>query len=315
MKLTIKEKYDKAKFPRIRAGLDLMRPLTIIPAIIAGFFITTFSMLYNGYPFVENWQIGIFAGIVLAVLQAGGQTLNQAHPEEIKIDNINNKGKYRPIPNILSKEDGVGLALILFLIGIFRSFLININFGIFALIITFFAIEYTYEPIRAKRFLLINNFWQSISRGLLPILACYSIFGNPLGLLPLSWGILAMLFVTGAQTTKDFGDIKGDKKFNISTLPVKYNEIKTKIIMFGFILSGYSLLQILILVFNAPEILYTLYLTMPLALCSIFFTNKDTEKFENNIGWILFYSTLGLIFIIPLLTLLYLDHLYPVFSL
>lgn len=314
MKLTIKEKYEKSNFPKLRAGIDLIRPMTIVPAFVAGFFISLLAMIYTGHPITENWRMLIYAGVTLAALQGAGQAINQSHEEEIKIDKINGKGKYRPIPlGILSKEDGIGIGIMLLFIGITRGFLINVSFGVAALVIAFFAVFYTFPLIRAKRFLLINNLWQAFSRGFLPIVACWSIFGNPFSLIPVTWGIFAMLFAFSGQVTKDIPDIKGDSEYDIDTIPVKFG--KKAVVPYMIVTSVVSYIFLTFIIYKGiiPITFSFLYITLPVTIFMISTTNKKINKLENNLGWVLFYSNLGLIFLVPplvkVLSLLNLSYL------
>ena len=73
-------------------------------------------------------------------------------------------------------------------------------------------------PPRIKDVLFLNQFWVAMPRGLLGILASWSIFGNPLQPLPMCIGLIAMFFLIGGSITKDVTDSYADKKAGTHTL-------------------------------------------------------------------------------------------------
>ena len=68
-----------------------------------------------------------------------------------------------------------------------------------------FTVIYSLPP-RTKRFLFFNQVWIAIPRGLLGILASWSVFGDPFQIEALVIGSIIMVFFIGAMTTKDIVD-------------------------------------------------------------------------------------------------------------
>jgi len=288
----------RAKLSRRLAGfIALMRPFTILGALLAGFGLNYFFAFLSGKP--TSFWFSLLVGLVLGFLQAGGQALNQSIEEEIMIDKLNGK-TYRPtVEGIISPEESLTFAFCLFLVGVSLAFTLNPIFGWFALIITFFAVTYSAPPFRVKRYFLINNLHQGIARGLMPALYVGSAYGY--GYYALLFGLPLMLWVTGAQTTKDFADVKGDKAFNIQTLPVKLGFKKALVVMAAFMLSGFALLNYLIAISVFPLKFLVLNALILPSLFIIYALGQGMviKQFENNAAWVTFYATLGLFYLLP----------------
>jgi len=89
--------------------------------------------------------------------------------------------------------------------------MVNVMFTIFVLLIFVFSLTYSVPP-RIKDLLFLNQLWVAIPRGLLGVLASWSVFGNVLHPVPITIGLIAMFFLIGGSVTKDILDADADKK-------------------------------------------------------------------------------------------------------
>lgn len=288
----IKEQYKNIPLPeKVKSYLALCRPFTGLGALIAGIFLSLFA---GG-----DVAHGIFFGVVLMLLQFSGQSLNQAHYEEIAIDEINGK-TYRPVvAGKLSYNDAFRFGLILNTLALGMAFIYGVNFGLWCSLISIFAVFYTYG-LRVKKMFLVNNIWQGISRGLLPVLAIWNVYQPSSSPLPWVVGGALSIWITGAQTTKDFDDYEGDKAYGVKTVPVVLG--KEKAILFCFVVSlvGILLLIPFLVVGLLPSRYYALMmLILPTFLIYYFLKRNHKNRItENNTAWMMFYLTLGLWYVI-----------------
>jgi len=262
--------------------LQLVRPFTLLAPLLAGIIgvitpvdVVTFDIL----------KTAIHVGITLALAQGCGQCLNQY--ADVEIDSINKP--YRPLPSgALAREEALGLSWLLGIAAIGRGFWIDPFFGTIVLTLVFFAAFYSMPPFSPRKVHpYFNVFWMAFARGFLPMLGVYCITGN----ITQGWvySILAFLWVMGFQSTKDVGDIEGDLKFGIKTIPNTYGMIAVRQTMFTCLLV-YSFVATIMGVW------YMLVL-VPVGLFAIFATNKKSKLTENNYGWTAFYLGLALIYV------------------
>lgn len=306
MKKTITEETeDLVLSDRLRAVGDLVRPFTLFSPLIAGIFISMVPILLDGGSVLAHWETLIYVGVTMALLQGGGQAINQAHPEEVKIDKANGK-TYRPVPKgLLSEQEAMGVGMILIMFGITRAFTVNEMFGVFAMILAFFSIFYTLPPIRAKKRFILNIVWLGISRGFLPVVACFSVFNDPFDIISLTWGSLGFIWVLGFNVVKDIPDMKGDAEYDIPSLPVKIGKFGTVIHTASFMLvfiatSAYFVAEYLPTAFRWIYALSLIAILIPISLI----LDAPIPKLENNLAWVLFYLGLGLLFLIPPIAML-----------
>lgn len=286
---------------RIRGKLAdffaLCRPFTLLGAWMAGFFLDILFSKPN-IDFLHSFLVGM----VLALLQAGGQACNQSLREEVEIDKINKK-LYRPtVSGRMSLNEAKVISAFLFLAGISLAFLMNLNYGLFSVLIAFFAVAYTTPPFRMKKHFFLNNLWQGIARGFLPALYVASAYPEytrlavPYGLILLSW-------VTFFQGSKDITDIKGDQAYNIKTLPVVLGKQGAlKFMMIGGIFSYLALICFCLLSI-LPYRFLALVSLFPLSCIIVYSLKREIKSslFENSLGWICFYSNLALFYVLPVL--------------
>ena len=225
---------------KIRGLFELTRPFTLLAPILGGLSAALISYrvhygpiplpyFSSEFPFF-GWgfqqMLPIVWGIMALVLvNAASNVLNQVHDR--KIDQINKP--YRPIPaGIIHKDEARSMAWLLYLIVLWRASFLNGAFAFFILLLMLMTIAYSQPPVRLKKRLWVANASIAVSRGMLGFVAAWCIFdNNPFDdAIPWLLGSVMALFVFGTITTKDFGDIKGDAKYGIRTLPVVYG-VKT----------------------------------------------------------------------------------------
>ncbi|MFW6149698.1 MAG: UbiA family prenyltransferase [Atribacterota bacterium] len=161
------------------------------------------------------------------------------------------------------------------------------------ILITFFTVTYSLPP-RCKDKLFINQLWVGIPRGLLGILASWSVFSNPLQPLPISIGLIAMLFLIGGSITKDISDSYADKKTGTKTLINTYGIKQAALISFPFMFFPFVFIPLLIESKIIDSSLFSLsFLAIPASY--IFYLmikdSKTSEHLENTSSWAIMYIT------------------------
>ena len=284
---------DKKLTTKIKSYLKLIRPFTLLAPLIVSICIIFASYRYT----IDSDNLTILilttiipASISIAILNAASNALNQV--TDLKTDKISKP--YRPIPKgIVSSKEALLISIILYISSISIAFFINSMFLLFVLLITFFTVTYSLPP-RCKDRIFINQLWVGIPRGLLGILASWSVFGNSFEPLPLTIGFLAMFFLIGGSITKDITDADADKKTGTKTLVNTYGLKQSAIMVFPFMFfpfvfipllidSGIIGSQFFILTFLAIPATYIFYLMI-----------KDSKKqrhLENTASWSLMYIT------------------------
>ena len=284
---------DKKLTTKIKSYLKLIRPFTLLAPLIVSICIIFASYRYT----IDSDNLTILilttiipASISIAILNAASNALNQV--TDLKTDKISKP--YRPIPKgIVSSKEALLISIILYISSISIAFFINSMFLLFMLLITFFTVTYSLPP-RCKDRIFINQLWVGIPRGLLGILASWSVFGNSFEPLPLTIGFLAMFFLIGGSITKDITDADADKKTGTKTLVNTYGLKQSAIMVFPFMFFPFAFIPLLIdsgilgsqffiLTFLAIPATYIFYLMI-----------KDSKKqrhLENTASWSLMYIT------------------------
>ncbi|MEM3656391.1 MAG: UbiA family prenyltransferase [Thermoprotei archaeon] len=263
---------------RLRGVVDLIRPLTVLPAFTVG--------LLGGIILHLQLLVAFIFALVFAMFQGGGQALNQANPTEIMLDRLNNK-VYRPtVSGVLSSKDAYIVGYTLIICATAVGFVYGV--GAASLLMAFTAISYTQQPLYLKRFFPLSLLIQAAGRGFLPIY----VLGELAHRSTLTLAIFFLLWVVALQSTKDFGDVNGDSVFGIRTLPTLLGVKWSKIAMLG--LSGVAY------VYAVVAHLYVLFAMLPLDITAILTADRPIKVAENSLGWVLFYTSLGLGYILAL---------------
>jgi geranylgeranylglycerol-phosphate geranylgeranyltransferase len=280
-------------YQRFKAYVTLIRPFTLLAPLIVSICIMAASYRYNNISNDLSKLIltVIFpAGISLAILNAASNALNQL--TDLKSDKISKP--YRPIPKgTVSLKEAMFISMILYFFSILTASLINPVFLAFVLLITFFTITYSLPP-RFKDILFINQLWVGIPRGLLGILASWSVFGNSFQPLPLTIGFIAMFFLIGGSITKDITDSEADKKTGTKTLVNTYGLKQAALMGFPFMFFPFAFIPMLIHSgILEPHFFILTFLTIP-ATYIFYLMIKDSKKqrhLENTPSWSLMYIT------------------------
>ena len=290
-KLTMKDPYIKTKLlsKHVRGYIDLLRPFTLLAPFIVSMSIIVASLVYNNVAVPSDWWVTVGnASLTLALVNAASNILNQA--TDWKGDRISKP--YRPIPRgVIKPDEAQSLAYILYLFALLRAVTVNIWFGFFVFLIMIFTVTYSLPP-RMKQYLFLNQVWIAIPRGLLGILAGWSVFGNPFQREPLIIGTIAMLFFIGGMSTKDIVDSESDKTTGIRTLINTFGVKKTALISFPFMFFPLVFIPALITIGFLEPYLWPLTLLAFLS-CFIFYlmVKGDTESktLENIHAWSIMY--------------------------
>lgn len=278
---------------RINAYLDLIRPFTLLAPIIVSTCIMLASFVYNGRTdnlFTICWTTITPASFALAILNGASNALNQV--TDLKGDKISKS--YRPIPRgDITTKQALAVSIIMYVLAVSLSIIVNSMFTIFILLIATFSITYSLPP-RLKDILYLNQLWIGIPRGLLGILASWSVFGNALTPLPFTMGLITMSFLIGGSITKDITDAEADKKTGTCTLINTFGVKKAAIMAFPFMFFPFIMIPILI---DIGILESSLWLLTLLAIPSYFIFRlmiKDNTKgkhLENTSSWTLMYMT------------------------
>lgn len=278
---------------RIKGYIDLIRPFTLLAPIIVSTCIMIASFFYNGRTddiFIVCWKTIIPASFALAIINGASNALNQV--TDVEADKISKP--YRPIPRgIISPSEAKVISLIMYSFAFCLSMLVNVIFSVFVLLIIIFTVTYSIPP-RLKDFLFLNQLWVAIPRGLLGILAAWSVFGNSLHPVPLSIGFIATLFLVGGSITKDITDVDADKKTGTRTLINTFGVKKSAFISLPFMFFPFVMIPLLIECGILNSYLWLLtFLAIPAYL--IFYLmireEKGSKFLENTSAWALMYVT------------------------
>jgi geranylgeranylglycerol-phosphate geranylgeranyltransferase len=235
-------------------------------------------------------QIILPASLSLAFLNGASNVLNQA--TDWKTDCY--AKPYRPIPQgKISVQHALFISSLLYLMSLGLASIIHLTFFLFVLCITLFTITYSLPP-RLKDRLIFNQLWIGLPRGLLGILASWSVFGNPFQPLPLIISSIAFLFLFGGCITKDVTDCDADRKTGTKTLINTYGMKKAGIMSFPFLFFPFLLIPLSI---DAGWISVHFWLLTFLAIPGYYIFHlmmKDqtaSKRFENTRAWTVMYLT------------------------
>jgi geranylgeranylglycerol-phosphate geranylgeranyltransferase len=290
-KLTMKEPYVRKRFlsEHIRGYIDLLRPFTLMAPFIVSMSVMVASLVYSKVLIQPDWWFRVGnASLTIAIVNAASNALNQA--TDVKGDRISKP--YRPIPSgIIKADEAQSLAYILYLFALLRAVTINQWFGFFIFLIMVFTVIYSLPP-RTKKYLFLNQLWIAIPRGLLGILAGWSVFSNPLHPFPLIIGSLATIFLIGGMTTKDITDEEADRLVGVKTLVNTYGLKKAALISFPFMIFPFISIPIFIDIGLLESFLWPLSVLMigALFIFYLMFTgDSESETLENIHAWSMMY--------------------------
>jgi len=266
--------------------VDLMRPFTLLSPMVG--FLSGALIAVRGFP---HWST--YMGMISAVvLNAASNVINQVF--DLEIDKINKP--HRPLPQAkITIRAAIIFSIILYGLSIGLSFLINLQFFIIVVVTAFITYFYSSPPLRFKKRTIISNVAIAITRGLLLIVAGWSSVKSIFYLEPWCIGSIFGLYIMGAASTKDFSDIKGDKKYGVNTLPVIYGVEKTTkficpFLIFPFLIIPLGVYLELITFYALPLTLLSLWGGY---ICLLILKRPEELSYEvNHISWKHMYSLL-----------------------
>ncbi len=302
-KLFMKDPIEKAEYApkRLRAFLDLVRPFTLLAPALGGLSGAFMALLVNhqlGTPYFSpdmpffRWPglpfLTLVSGITsLVFLNGASNTLNQVYDR--KIDQINKS--YRPIPTgIVTPKEGIWIAVLLYGIALWRAAMVNRYFLLMVSVLILFTIAYSVPPFRFKKRLWVANISVAIPRGMLGIVAAWTIVGDITDPTPWIIGSIIAVFLVGSTTTKDITDMKGDRQFGMNTLPVHYGKKKAIYLSAPFFVVPFLMMGVYWYLDLLPE--YTPVMTLVFSIWSgivIYLLYKEGDRedihFENSPAW------------------------------
>ena len=277
---------------KTRGFIDLIRPFTLLAPIIVSICIIIASFIYNGYGKINSffWYNIILASISLALLNGASNALNQI--TDLKTDKISKP--YRPIPRgDVKAYEALVISVLLYFISFVLSIFISPIFCLFIILIIIFTVTYSIPP-RLKDKLYFNMLWIGIPRGLLGILASWSIYGNIMHPLPVTIGFIAMVYLIGGSITKDITDAKADKKTGTITLVNKYGIRNAAIMVLPLMIFPFIFIPMLIHAgFLDFQFIYLSLLVIPsfFVFYLMIRDNTKVKKLENSSSWAFMYAT------------------------
>lgn len=311
VKLGLGDSYDNTVIPeKMRAFLDITKPassvgiMTTVPfsAIIYGY--TTHG---EGIQFLfQNWETVIFASVTLFLIHGASQAMNMS--EDAHIDEQTDHKQNRPIPSgIIEKETARSLAWIFMFVGVARAFTISSEFGIYAIVLSFFGIFYNLKPFRLKEKLWVNLIWQAASRGLLLYPATFAVWGEMFNVVAWTMGIISFLLVLAMQNTADFADVDIDGQFDIITPAVHHGLDELTKIMAAISAFMFAIITVSIELSLIPNFwsLYLLALPIGWSLYSLWTEPRSISGIGgNHFSWYVFYLSLASMYILPAIQLI-----------
>ncbi|MDD4894568.1 MAG: UbiA family prenyltransferase [Candidatus Omnitrophica bacterium] len=220
---------------RLKVYLELVRPFTLIAPMVG---LLSGAMIASGGALNIYSLIGVLSA---AILNAASNVNNQYF--DLEIDKINKP--FRPLPSArISKKNTIIFAFLLYFVALVLSWVINLQFFLIVLVTAALTFFYSAPPLRIKQYPFLSNICIALPRGMLLIVAGWSIIKPVFHIEPWFIGLIFALYLFGAATTKDFSDIEGDKRFGVKTLPVLYGPVMAAKMISPFLYAPFLLIPI-----------------------------------------------------------------------
>ena len=229
------------------AYVRLARPFTLLPPML-GMLTGAVAAIGASGADLDGYVVGMIAlGCVMAAtLNAASNVINQIY--DLEQDRINKPR--RPIPSgEVSIRGAAWYSLVLYVAANAMAWFIDIGSGHecfwIVLFTTFVTYAYSGDPFRWRRFGWRANLTIALPRGLLLKVAGWScvapVFSD---VEPWYLGFCFFIFLIGAATTKDFGDVVGDRAAGVQTLPVRLGAARAIAVTAPFFVLPWLLLPI-----------------------------------------------------------------------
>ena len=306
---------------RLATWIDVTRPFTLLPptlGVISGA-VTAFGSAYNPDP-ERRVTLAVILTVALgsacaAILNAASNVINQYY--DIDIDR-HNKPKRHLVTGAISMRGALVYAMILYVVAILPTWVVVIHphdslrqrltaplamheCAVIYLLGTLFTFIYSAPAFgRTKRHGIWANVTIAIPRGMLLKVAGWSMVSSILHLEPWFIGLIFLLFLLGASTTKDFSDMEGDRAGGCRTLPIRYGVRRSAWMIAPFFVLPWLLMPVGALVRNPIEpgttILTgnpTVLIGLGIALCLwgvyvcrlILKRPEELAEVENHVSW------------------------------
>lgn len=272
-------------FTKVWHYIMFIRPLAFIgmfTTFICASLIAISTPPYTAY----NWLHILIGAFSCGLLVSATHAINNIY--DLEIDKINKP--YRALPSKkMSLSEAWSITIFFYILSFILAISINWSFFIIFLVMSSFTILYSCPPFNLKRKGIFANIAIAIPRGLLIVIAGWSVIKSVFHFLPWYIGFISFLFLAGAVTTKDFADIEGDKKNNCITLPVKYGIKKSIKLIRPFFIFPFLLipLGVYLNILRATTLPLTLLLFYGIFIIWLMEKkpNKLTRIERNHISW------------------------------
>lgn len=250
----------------LKAYVAITRPFTLLPpflGIVSGAFAAVGSEAVQGDAgelLLQTWWLILLGGIMASLLNAASNVLNQV--TEVELDRKNKPQRVLP-QGRMPLDTATAYAFLLYALALALAWVLSPEEGIHhtfwcAAAAAVATILYSAKPVYAKARGWWANITIAIPRGCLLKVAGWGCVASVTDTLePWAIGLVFMLFLLGAASTKDFSDLEGDRQAGIQTLPVRLGIEKTARLISPFFILPWILLA-------AMAVLPTLYTGKPL---------------------------------------------------
>jgi 4-hydroxybenzoate polyprenyltransferase len=191
---------------------------------------------------LADWREVLFGASTLVGVQVASNWVN------LSTDTLEDSytRRFRPtITGHLSSESLSSLGHILWVVCVLRAATINAAFGVLVACIVLTSYAYSTPPIRLKKILLMGNVAVAAARGLLGVLAAWTLVAPVWAPQPWAVGLVLFTYLLGAITSKDFNDEAGDRAAGSQTLVVRYGPVAAAWISLPFCVSPLATIPLL----------------------------------------------------------------------
>lgn len=288
----------RAGYPRLpigakaRAYLATIRPLTVLPVIVGVLAAAAMTVTY-GYSdwarILNDWPQLVYGMGTLLIVQAGSNFLNASTDGE---DRVNKP--YRPVAlGVVGRDEAATIGHLLWFFAIARAAITSPAFGFLTTLIVATSYAYSAPPMRLKRRPWMGNVGIAIARGLLGVVAAWTLWAPWAAPEPWAVGAILGLFLLGAATAKDFNDATGDAAHGVRTLVVAHGPRKAALLSLPFTITPiltipiahhYGLVQVPLGAYVASSLLIVVF-----AHRLLFRHGSGNWFFENGKAWVWMY--------------------------
>jgi 4-hydroxybenzoate polyprenyltransferase len=228
---------------RARLYFAFTRPFTLLPptfGVVSGA-VTALGSAHHPDP-AQRFTVPVIASIALgsvcaALLNGASNAVNQYH--DLEIDR-RNKPQRPLVSGAISPRAGLRFAWLLYVAALLPTWMIVPGAGdslreratapflrheCFFVFLAGLILTLVYsDPAwgRTKRFGFWANLTIAVPRGCLLKVAGWSMAGSVLHAEPWYIGLIFLLYLLGATTSKDFSDMAGDAAHGVRTLPIRH---------------------------------------------------------------------------------------------